>query len=152
MLKIVWKWAKMPKIAHKKAKKIFFFRVKKLAQLWKVWTGGASAATTFFHLCTHLGKPLPALEWDEQTQCCGEWRSEQLYVLQGCILIGIVFFLLNKLCHFNQLWHLIETQIWLKGLNLLSKLKATPIKIQPWTYTRVWPALTCCNWAEIGLK
>ena len=39
--------------------------------------------------------------------------------------------LLNRLSPFNHIWHLIETQIWLNRLNLLSKQSAIPTKMQP---------------------
>ena len=48
-LKIVKNKEKMPKIAQK-CKNIFknMWKILKLAQLWKISTGGATAATDFF--------------------------------------------------------------------------------------------------------
>ena len=51
MLKIMQKWAKMPKISQKKQTNLKnSVKKQKIAQLWKISTHGPAAAATFFHL------------------------------------------------------------------------------------------------------
>ena len=74
MLKIVQNLLKVPKNCTKKDKNLLKMAWKKLAQLWKVSTGGASAASTFFHLwCWHKRRGVTNHELNV------EWISWQIF-------------------------------------------------------------------------